>query len=195
MSATSQGHGWWLASDGNWYPPEAWTGPPPQTGQPPQTAAGYPVGYQAVERSQGYPVQGYPVQGYAVQGYPAQGHTAQGYPVAGYPSAGYPPHGASWNASPTHTDGLAIASLACACAGIIPFLFGLPLLLGIVFGFVARSQIRNAREAQDGPGWPWPGSSWASASSDSSSWRSSWWPFSTRRPTRARLRRFEYFDE
>ena len=33
MSDTSQGHGWWLASDGKWYPPEAWTGSPPQTGQ------------------------------------------------------------------------------------------------------------------------------------------------------------------
>ena len=28
MSDTSQGPGWWLASDGKWYPPELWTGPP-----------------------------------------------------------------------------------------------------------------------------------------------------------------------
>jgi hypothetical protein len=28
MSDTSQGPGWWLASDGKWYPPEQWTGPP-----------------------------------------------------------------------------------------------------------------------------------------------------------------------
>ena len=28
MSDTSQGPGWWLASDGRWYPPEQWTGPP-----------------------------------------------------------------------------------------------------------------------------------------------------------------------
>ena len=28
MSNTSQGPGWWLASDGKWYPPELWTGPP-----------------------------------------------------------------------------------------------------------------------------------------------------------------------
>ena len=27
MSTTSQGPGWWLASDGKWYPPELWTGP------------------------------------------------------------------------------------------------------------------------------------------------------------------------
>jgi Domain of unknown function (DUF4190) len=38
MSDTSQGPGWWLASDGKWYPPEQWTGPPntgpPSTGTP-----------------------------------------------------------------------------------------------------------------------------------------------------------------
>lgn len=28
MSDTQQGHGWWLASDGKWYPPQA---PPPQS--------------------------------------------------------------------------------------------------------------------------------------------------------------------
>jgi Domain of unknown function (DUF4190) len=137
MSETSQGHGWWLASDGKWYPPEAWTGPPPQTGQAPYTATEYPAGYQsATPYSAGYPSAGYP---------PA------GYPSAGYPPAGYPPQGASWGA-PRRTNGLAIASLACACAGIIPFLFGIPCLLGIIFGFVARRQIRSAGGAQDGAG-------------------------------------------
>ncbi|MGA2303938.1 MAG: DUF4190 domain-containing protein [Acidimicrobiales bacterium] len=120
MSETSQGHGWWLASDGKWYPPEAWTGPPPQTGQAPYAVTGYPAGYQSAEPSAPY-------------------------------SAGYPPQGTSWNA-PRRTNGLAIASLACACAGIIPFLFGLPSVLGIIFGFVARSQIKNAHGAQGGAG-------------------------------------------
>jgi hypothetical protein len=53
---------------------------------------------------------------------------------------------------PPRTNGLAVASLVCACAGIIPFLFGLPSLLGIIFGFVARSQIKNAHGAQSGAG-------------------------------------------
>jgi hypothetical protein len=53
---------------------------------------------------------------------------------------------------PSRTNGLAVASLVCACAGIIPFLFGLPSLLGIIFGFVARSQIKNAHGAQGGAG-------------------------------------------
>jgi len=132
MSETSQGHGWWLASDGKWYPPEAWTGPPLQAGQAPYTATGYPAGYQS---SAPYPGTAYP----------------GAYPLAGYPLAGYPPQGTSWGA-PRRTNGLAIASLACACAGIIPFLFGILCVLGIIFGFVARNQIRNAGGAQDGSG-------------------------------------------
>jgi hypothetical protein len=112
MSDTSQGHGWWLASDGKWYPPEAWTGPPPQTGQAPHTATENPAGYQ---------------------------------------SAGYPPRGTPRGAQ-RRTNGLAIASLACACAGIIPFLFGIPAVPGIIFGFVARGQIRDASGTQDGAG-------------------------------------------
>jgi hypothetical protein len=85
-------------------------------------------------------------------GYPSAGYSPGGYQSpAGYPSAGYPPQGAPWGA-PHRTNGLAIASLTCACVGIIPFLFGIPCLLGIIFGFVARSQIRNARGAQDGAG-------------------------------------------
>jgi Domain of unknown function (DUF4190) len=145
MSETSQGHGWWLASDGKWYPPEAWTGPPPQTGQAAYTATGYPVGYQSVERPTGYPLSSPP------QGYPSAGYPSLVYPSQGHPSAGYPANGASWDVPP-RTNGLAIASLVCACAGIIPFLFGLPAILGIVFGFVARSKIRNSRGTQVGAG-------------------------------------------
>ena len=35
MSDTSQGPGWWLASDGKWYPPES-APPPPPSSPPPQ---------------------------------------------------------------------------------------------------------------------------------------------------------------
>jgi hypothetical protein len=115
MSDTSQGAGWWLASDGRWYPPETWTGPPQVVGAP-----SYP--------SQGMPYQGAPYQT-ATQGYP-------GVPVA--------------MARPT--NGMSIASLVCSCAGIIPFLFGIPCVLGVVFGFVARSQIRRSAGGQGGDG-------------------------------------------
>jgi hypothetical protein len=40
MSDTSQGPGWWLASDGRWYPPESWTGPPAGPASQPTTTAG-----------------------------------------------------------------------------------------------------------------------------------------------------------
>jgi len=45
MSNTSQGPGWWLASDGKWYPPELWTGPPPvgPAGAPAQSVPTYPA--------------------------------------------------------------------------------------------------------------------------------------------------------
>ena len=46
MSDTSQGPGWWLASDGKWYPPSAAPGnsSPPPTPQIPPTGAPYNVG-------------------------------------------------------------------------------------------------------------------------------------------------------
>ena len=50
------------------------------------------------------------------------------------------------------TNGMAVASLVCACAGIIPFLFGIPAILGVIFGFVARGQIRRTNGVQGGGG-------------------------------------------
>ncbi len=41
MSTTSQGEGWWQASDGNWYPPDAGGGPAGQPAPGPAPAAGY----------------------------------------------------------------------------------------------------------------------------------------------------------
>ena len=116
MSDTSQGHGWWLASDGKWYPPEAWTGPPPQTGQAPYQS---PVSYQPGPSS-----------------YPVGGAIGQGAP---------------W-VPPRQTSGLAVASLACSCAGIIPFLFGVPCVLGIIFGFVSRTRIKRSQGSLGGDG-------------------------------------------
>lgn len=42
MSDTSQGHGWWQASDGRWYPPEQHPDATPTT--PPVVASGVPAG-------------------------------------------------------------------------------------------------------------------------------------------------------
>jgi hypothetical protein len=47
-------------------------------------------------------------------------------------------------------NGLAIASLICSCVGI--FLFAIPSVLGVIFGFVARAQIRRTGGLQPGDG-------------------------------------------
>lgn len=47
MSDVSQGEGWWLASDGRWYPPQQAPMPPPQPtggGMVPQYGAPAPIG-------------------------------------------------------------------------------------------------------------------------------------------------------
>jgi hypothetical protein len=127
MSDTSQGPGWWLASDGKWYPPEAWTGPSRQS--------------DATTFSAGMPA------------YPASTSPSYGSPPSpsGYPS--FPGYSGGYQlAVPPKTNGLAIASLVCSCVGIIPIALGLPCILGIIFGFVSRSQITRSSGTQQGRG-------------------------------------------
>ena len=126
MSDTSQGPGWWLASDGKWYPPELWTGPPLSGPAVPQEApSAYPGQSGAPPASPGGTYGGQiPPQGYLP-----------------YPQYGGPPV--------KRNNGLAVASLVCACAG---FLFIVPGVLGVIFGFIARSQIRQSRGTQGGDG-------------------------------------------
>lgn len=47
-------------------------------------------------------------------------------------------------------NGLAIASLVCSIAGIL--FLSIPSVLGVIFGFVARSQIRRSNGTQSGDG-------------------------------------------
>jgi hypothetical protein len=116
MSDTSGGPGWWLASDGRWYPPEQHPqyGAPPRSpyGAPPNSPYGSPTG----------PWYPYPVPGYF-----------------GPPGADVP-----------RTSGLAIASLVCGLGGII--LVGIPSVVGVILGFVARSQIRRSDGTKTGAG-------------------------------------------
>jgi hypothetical protein len=118
MSDSAQGPGWWLASDGRWYPPELWTVPTPAVSAPAWTS----------QPNANAPMQ---TPAHGPYGYPAQ-----------------PPH-ASAPASRS-TNGFAVASLVCSCAGIL--LLGLPAVAGIVFGFVARSKIRRSNGAERGDG-------------------------------------------
>jgi uncharacterized protein DUF4190 len=115
MSDTSQGPGWWLASDGRWYPPETWTGPP-QVATPPS----YPS----------YP-------------------TNPSYPAYGTVGSAALPY---QQAPVRHGNGMAVASLVCSLCGVVPFFFGVSCILGIIFGFVARSQIRRSNGQQSGDG-------------------------------------------
>jgi len=135
MSDTSQGPGWWLASDGKWYPPELWTGPPAIQGQAPAygTARTMPPGQPGGSGPPPYPGASGPYGG------------AGAYPP--YGAAQQMPYGAP---ATKKTNGLAIASLVCSCAGIL--FLGVPGIVGIIFGFVARSQIRRSNGAQGGEG-------------------------------------------
>jgi hypothetical protein len=163
MSDTSQGPGWWLASDGKWYPPELWTGPPESRPQS-QTSQGIPPdpGAAPYPDSADNPPGGLPgsagtaagtTYGSAPGTYPGEQGESQ-YPqdpqYPQYPSGSYS-SGSYGGPSPSaKTNGLAVTSLVCSCVGIL--LFTLPCILGVIFGFVARSQIRRSQGAQKGDG-------------------------------------------
>ena len=152
MSDISQGPGWWLASDGKWYPPELWTGPPntnpgggpgagasqPWTSGPATAGPGstYPAG-QPVQPGQPGPGGASPYPGSTPPTQPGYGY---GYPPSGQPASVVPGGGS--------TNGLAIVSLVCAIAGI----FFITSVVAIVLGFAARSQIRKSGGQQKGDG-------------------------------------------
>jgi len=50
---------------------------------------------------------------------------------------------------PSKTNGLAIAALVCGIAG---FIFFIPGALGVIFGFIARAQIKKSNGTQKGGG-------------------------------------------
>jgi Domain of unknown function (DUF4190) len=192
VSEVSQGPGWWLASDGRWYPPEQVPGPSappvvaaearptdgdahlaaPWAGGPgiPGPAAGYQVpgavppagpGYGPPPGPPGYPPAvdtgfgpspgppGYPPPGqpgppgYGPPPLPP-GHAPPMDPGYGYPSAG-PLYG---YVPVQKTNGLAVASLVCS----LVWLGGLGSILAIVFGFMARSQIKRSEGNVQGSG-------------------------------------------
>jgi Domain of unknown function (DUF4190) len=138
MSDTAQGPGWWLASDGKWYPPELWTGPPATgpavTGPDPWST---PPG-QAQLPAYGSGMSPGPAP-YAGAPYGPQSQPGT-YALYGQPMA--------YGGPARKTNGLAIASLICSCAGILV----IPLIAGVVLGFVARAQIKQSHGTQRGDG-------------------------------------------
>ncbi len=181
MSDTSQGPGWWLASDGKWYPPEQWTGPPNtnplggQTGGPSQ-----PTMPSQSMPSQSMPSQSMPGESMAQPGStypPAQpepseragspaepGSPGQApYGANAWPGAAPPippgygstPYGAAPYGQPAYVGagGASTNGLAIASfvCSIVGFFF-ITFIVAIVLGFVARSQIKNSGGRQKGDG-------------------------------------------
>lgn len=77
-------------------------------------------------------------------------------PPPGYnappPPPGYSAYGAA--PMPQKTNGLSVASLVLSLVGIIPCFWGLqvPGLLGVIFGFIGRNQIKRSNGTQKGAG-------------------------------------------
>ncbi len=98
----------------------------------------------------GAPPRGAPAYGAAPSGAAPSGSGAGGTVPPSYPGYGYgqaAPYGVP--AARKTTNGMAVASLVCGCVG---FIFFLPAILAIIFGFVARSQIRRSHGSQGGEG-------------------------------------------
>ena len=151
MSDVAQGPGWWQASDGKWYSPEQVPGdatPSPPTPTPAIPDGTGPLSVPLPGPDAGGVSPGYgPPPGGGAFGPPPDG---PGYPPmvdAGY---GYPPGGAPYGYLATpKTNGLAIASLVCS---FFFWLYGIGAVLAIVFGFIARSQIKRSAGMQRGGG-------------------------------------------
>jgi len=163
VSDVSQGPGWWLASDGRWYSPEQAPGfvpevaaiespqvqdaglPPAAPDSPADPAPSSP-GYVMSPTGQG----SWAPPGAAEHG-PPQGISGPPGPAPPVnPGYGFPPPGPGYGYPPVSTtNGLAIASLVCS---FFFWLSGIGSVLAIVFGFIARSQIKRSGGAQQGAG-------------------------------------------
>src|SRR5580698_6750715 len=167
MSDTSQGPGWWLASDGKWYPPEQWTGPPntsppgagaptaqtvapTQPWTPDQPAPTWPTGSPGAGSpgAAGTPDTPGTPPAYGANPWPGSAPPAQ--PGYGTNPSGAAPYGQPIYVTPggASTNGLAVASLVCSIVGF----FFITFIVAIVLGFVARTQIRNSGGRQKGDG-------------------------------------------
>jgi hypothetical protein len=157
VSDVSQGPGWWLASDGKWYSPQQSPGVvdpgPPPTG-PFGPGEADPVGAPTAPS-----VGPAATSGYAPYGYPPMsppGGVPPAPPAYGPPTAppgwgyGYPPAYPGYGYAPVPmTNGLAVAAFVCS---LFFWLYGIGAVLGVVFGFVARSQIKRSGGMQKGKG-------------------------------------------
>ena len=95
------------------------------------------------------PPPGYPPPGYPPPG-PPPGYPPAGYPATGYPPAGYPPEAWPGYEQRSRTNGFAVASLVLSLVGWLPC--GIGSVLAIIFGFVAKEQIKRSQGREHGSG-------------------------------------------
>lgn len=120
--------------------------PPPSAPQPGflQPPFGQP-GYSQQSYGQPQPVQPpYGQNPYGQNPYGQNPYSQQSYGQNPY---GQPGYGYGQTAQ---TNGFAIASLCCSIGSV--FLLGVPAVLGVIFGFVGRSQIARSNGTQKGGG-------------------------------------------
>ena len=127
-----------MASDGKWYPPELWTGPP----DPEAARVASPTRATDVSRTGPRTRRKAPCTAATVP--PGLCRYGAGIPRAPVRCPTRP-----YGQVQQKTNGLAIAALICGCAG---FLLFVPGILGIIFGFIARSQIKRSNGQQKGDG-------------------------------------------
>ena len=114
---------------------------PASYGQPPPGQPGYGQASPGYGQT-AYPPSAYPQGTYSQAGYGQTGYGAPGYSQP-YPAGGFSPYPAA-----PKNNGLAIASLVCSIVGFC----WIGALLGIIFGFVARGQIKKSGGTQQGSG-------------------------------------------
>jgi hypothetical protein len=131
MTDVTHPPGWWMASDGNWYPPHLYPGPPRPADR--WTA---PVGPTSVhDLGSSWPPPGASPPG-QIPEFPAFAPSMDGPPGYGYAPLA------------PQTNGLAVASLVLSIVSLV----GIGSIVGIVLGFVSRAQIRRSHGAQKGSG-------------------------------------------
>jgi len=157
MTEVTHPPGWWMAADGNWYPPHLHPGPVAgSTAVPEGGPQGPPVG----DPGSSWPppvapplpqFPGFPA--FAPMPPPRPG-PATAPPAYGYggvppyaPYMGMPP-GYGYPQPTPKTNGLAVASLVLSIVSLL----GIGSIVGIVLGFVSRTQIRQSHGAQKGSG-------------------------------------------
>jgi len=163
MTDTSQGPGWWLASDGRWYPPELHPGPAPMASQATVPSSG--PAEDALARwapAAAAPMESPPAIPYPSQGSEAPGHGA--VPTAAGPDAG-PAYPDGWrpivSTTPSEgrfTRGLRLVGIGFTMARDEPGLMMVPVLAFliqlVIFGVGALVLLPTLRSMHANEGQP-----------------------------------------